>query len=51
MYDREQLWCDLGLDDMRITGNAKACVVGVWSYGPDGLPDTDDDISTWPDLN
>ena len=51
LYDREQLWCDLGLDDMRITGNAKACVVGVWSYGPDGQPDTDDDISTWPDLD
>ena len=22
--------------------------VGVWSYGPDGKPNTEDDISTWP---
>ena len=51
MYDREKLWCDIGLEKMRISGDAKACIVGVWSYGPDGEPDTDDDISTWPDLD
>ena len=29
-------------------GRLKAFVVGVWSYGPDGKPDTADDISSWP---
>ena len=29
-------------------GKLKAFVVGVWSYGPDGKPDTADDISSWP---
>jgi hypothetical protein len=24
-------------------------VVGVWSYGPDGQPNTGDDITTWPE--
>ncbi len=30
-------------------GSFGAYTVGVWSYGPDGQPDTEDDISTWPD--
>ena len=29
-------------------GTVKSYTVGVWSYGPDGLPDTEDDISSWP---
>ena len=29
-------------------GKMKAFVVGVWSYGQDGKPDTADDISSWP---
>ena len=29
-------------------GTVKAFTVGVWSYGPDGQPDTADDITTWP---
>lgn len=52
MYDREQLWADVnGLREMRISGSAKGYIVGVWSYGPDGLPDTYDDVSTWPDMD
>ena len=30
------------------TGTLKSYTVGVWSYGPDGKPNTGDDISTWP---
>ena len=29
-------------------GSIDTYTVGVWSYGPDGKPNTDDDISTWP---
>ena len=29
-------------------GKIDTYTVGVWSYGPDGKPDTEDDISTWP---
>lgn len=29
-------------------GKVTAYTVGVWSYGPDGQPNTGDDISTWP---
>ncbi len=32
-----------------VSGHAKDYVVGVWSLGPDGEPNTDDDICTWPD--
>ena len=31
------------------SGSATAFTVGVLSYGPDGKPDTADDINTWPD--
>lgn len=52
LYDGGRMWADLsGLREMRISGSAMGYVVGVWSYGPDGLPDTDDDISTWPDVD
>ena len=30
------------------TGTIASYTVGVWSYGPDGQPNTGDDISTWP---
>ena len=30
------------------TGTIASYTVGVWSYGPDGEPNTGDDISTWP---
>ena len=30
------------------TKNVSAFTVGVWSYGPDGKPNTGDDITTWP---
>ena len=33
-----------------VSGHAKEYVVGVWSLGPDGEPNSDDDICTWPDL-
>ena len=29
-------------------GSANAFTVGVWSFGPDGVENTADDISTWP---
>ncbi len=29
---------------------SKSYTVGVTSYGPDGEPDTYDDITTWPEL-
>ena len=29
-------------------GKLDTYTVGVWSYGPDGRPNTEDDISTWP---
>lgn len=29
-------------------GSSTAYTVGVLSYGPDGIRDTDDDITTWP---
>ena len=28
--------------------SGRGCIVGVWSYGPDGEPNTEDDITTWP---
>ncbi len=35
---------------MPSAGNANVSyVVGVWSLGPDGEPNSDDDICTWPD--
>lgn len=36
-----------GLDSLK-SASAKTYVVGVWSYGPDGKPDTGDDITSWP---
>ena len=30
------------------TKSVSAFTVGVWSYGPDGKPNTGDDITTWP---
>ena len=30
------------------TGTIASYTVGVWSWGPDMKPNTDDDISTWP---
>ncbi|MCQ2390006.1 MAG: prepilin-type N-terminal cleavage/methylation domain-containing protein [Kiritimatiellae bacterium] len=30
-------------------GTVNAFVVGVWSYGKDGKPNTEDDVTTWPD--
>ena len=32
-----------------VSGHAKDYVVGVWSLGPDGEPNSGDDICTWPD--
>lgn len=34
---------------IKADGGLNAYTVGVWSYGPDGEPDTEDDISTWPE--
>lgn len=46
----QQLWATLSSLDVQTSGNAKDYVVGVWSLGPDGNPNSGDDISTWPDL-
>ena len=45
------LWASFSPGSIRLSGNAKAHIVGVWSYGPDGQPNTGDDISTWPDID
>ena len=39
----------LSAGNANVSGNAKDYVAGVWSLGPDGEPNTDDDICTWPD--
>ena len=44
------LWGTLRPGNVNISGGTKAYVVGVWSYGPDGRPNSGDDISTWPDV-
>ncbi len=51
LYQSEQLWIDLNnLREMKPSGS-RACIVGVWSRGPDGKENTGDDISTWPDVD
>lgn len=42
-------WAKLSMNENLRLGNASSCTVGVLSLGPDGVKDTDDDISTWPD--
>ena len=44
-----QLWTTLKPGNVNISGGTKEYVVGVWSLGPDGRPNSGDDISTWPD--
>lgn len=45
---RVQPWAEVtGLQSIR-AGKSRNFVVGVWSYGPDGKPNTDDDITSWP---
>ena len=46
-----QLWTTLKPGNVNISGGTKEYVVGVWSLGPDGRPNSGDDISTWPDLD
>ncbi|MBQ8112025.1 MAG: prepilin-type N-terminal cleavage/methylation domain-containing protein [Kiritimatiellae bacterium] len=41
-------WVEVQCDGSIKMGSANTYVVGVWSYGPDGTPNTDDDITTWP---
>jgi len=44
-------WCGWGQADISQQARADASVsytVGVRSYGPDGLANTSDDITTWP---
>ena len=45
-----QLWTTLKPGNVNISGGTKEYVVGVWSLGPDGRPNSGDDISTWPDV-
>ena len=42
-------WSQVNAVQQLKNGVGKAFTVGVWSYGPDGKPNTADDISTWPD--
>ena len=51
--ENDKLWATLtgNASAENKKGNARDCVVGVWSYGPDGRPNTGDDISTWPDAD
>lgn len=44
------LWTTLQPGGVSSTGKEKDYVVGVWSLGPDGRPNSGDDISTWPDV-
>ena len=46
----DELWSTYRPGSIRISGRAKDYVVGVWSLGPDGKPNSGDDISTWPDV-
>ena len=46
----KKLWAEVDPGRVNAPDNAKAFVVGVWSWGPDGSPDTEDDICTWPDV-
>ena len=48
-YKYNQAWLrpSKNFNDSKL-GKFRAFVVGVWSYGPDGAPDTADDISSWP---
>ena len=50
IYKTGKLWATLHPQSVSILGKAKSYAVGVWSYGPDGQPNTGDDISTWPDV-
>ena len=45
-----KLWTTLKPGNVNISGGTKEYVVGVWSLGPDGRPNSGDDISTWPDV-
>ena len=47
----KRLWATFSPGSIRLSGKAKTHIVGVWSYGPDGHPNTGDDISTWPDID
>ena len=51
MYEKDKLWVDFSPGNISISGRAKSFIVGVWSYGPDGVEDSGDDISTWPDMD
>ena len=46
----KQLWGAFDPGGVNISGGTKEYVVGVWSLGPDGRPNSGDDISTWPDV-
>lgn len=39
----------LGVGAGNSAGGITTYTIGVWSYGPDGQPDTYDDITSWPE--
>ena len=48
-FDKTAPWAEVNsLKDLR-SGSEKTYIVGVLSYGPDGKPDTADDITSWPE--
>lgn len=51
--EKAELWATLTRNETAVNkrGNARDCVVGVWSMGPDGKENSGDDISTWPDAD
>ena len=51
VYKDEKLWAMLESLSFQPPDRAKTYAVGVWSYGPDGIANSGDDISTWPDAD
>ena len=41
-------WVEFDCNGSIQLGSSQSYIVGVWSYGPDGQPNTEDDITTWP---
>ena len=40
-------WSQVAIQSLQ-NNSGRGYAVGVWSYGPDGNPYTEDDITTWP---
>lgn len=52
MADKDnRQWAEFSPQGIVKPKGSTACIVGVWSVGPDGEENTDDDISTWPNVD